>query len=223
MLGAVGPAWTRGEAEAPAGQRDMGGWQAAVYDAEQQQRLGVDEFGAPANATGPADAGGFREQFTVVEPGKADVAEDDRAAMARELAAVRSEVAELRAELGLAPSAPAPAPPVAPAAPQPAPIGVLPRTMSDEERQVQAALALSGHSSDRTHEPTRLPIMRQVSGYDGMRTVSPVSQPKKSRPANVGSLPSEPEPEPEPAPDEEDWGAPLTRQISGRGGMRVRK
>ena len=41
MLGAVGPAWTRGEAEAPAGQRDMGGWQAAVYDAEQQQRLGV--------------------------------------------------------------------------------------------------------------------------------------------------------------------------------------
>ena len=38
MLGAVGPAWTRGEAEAPDGQRDMGGWQAAVYDAEQQQR-----------------------------------------------------------------------------------------------------------------------------------------------------------------------------------------
>ncbi len=67
MLGAVGPAWTRGEAEAPAGQRDMGGWQAAVYDAEQQQRLGVDEFGAPANTAGPADAGGFREQFTVVE------------------------------------------------------------------------------------------------------------------------------------------------------------
>ena len=40
MLGAVGPAWTRGEAEVPAGQRDMGGWQAAVFDAEQHCRAG---------------------------------------------------------------------------------------------------------------------------------------------------------------------------------------
>eukprot|EP01046_Picozoa_sp_COSAG06_P079845 COSAG06_NODE_27225_length_597_cov_3.471888_1_plen_33_part_10 len=29
-VGAVGPAWTRGEIEAPAGERDMGGWTAGV-------------------------------------------------------------------------------------------------------------------------------------------------------------------------------------------------
>ena len=43
--GAVGPAWTRGEIEAPAGTKDMGGWTAGVYTPEQQARLGVDESG----------------------------------------------------------------------------------------------------------------------------------------------------------------------------------
>ena len=44
-LGATGPAWTRGEVEAPQGEKDMGGWVAAVYTREQQRRLGVDEEG----------------------------------------------------------------------------------------------------------------------------------------------------------------------------------
>lgn len=51
---AIGPAWTRGEIEKPADRRDMGGWIKAVYSAEQQQRLGVDEEG---NAR-PQPAGG---------------------------------------------------------------------------------------------------------------------------------------------------------------------
>mmetsp|Transcript_99714 Transcript_99714/g.175715 ORF Transcript_99714/g.175715 Transcript_99714/m.175715 type:complete len:141 (-) Transcript_99714:73-495(-) len=42
-----GPAWTRGEIEAPAGTRDMGGWIMAVYTPEQQKRLQVDEKGQP--------------------------------------------------------------------------------------------------------------------------------------------------------------------------------
>jgi hypothetical protein len=43
----IGPAWTRGEIEQPAGTRDMGGWVTAFYTAEQQQRLRVDEYGVP--------------------------------------------------------------------------------------------------------------------------------------------------------------------------------
>lgn len=49
-IGVVGPAWTRGEIEAPAGTKDMGGWQAAVYSEEQQKRLGVDEYGVSSAA-----------------------------------------------------------------------------------------------------------------------------------------------------------------------------
>lgn len=44
-VASIGPAWTRGEIEAPAGEKDMGTWRAAVYTEEQQKRLGVDEFG----------------------------------------------------------------------------------------------------------------------------------------------------------------------------------
>ena len=47
-LGALGPAWTRGELERPAGEKDMGGWKAAVYTEEQQVRLGIDAEGHPA-------------------------------------------------------------------------------------------------------------------------------------------------------------------------------
>merc|ERR1712216_408851 len=52
----VGPAWTRGEIEAPKGEKNMGTWTAACYTAEQQARLGVDEAGnkvpaAPAAAS----------------------------------------------------------------------------------------------------------------------------------------------------------------------------
>ena len=47
-LGALGPAWTRGELERPAGEKDMGGWKAAVYTEEQQARLGIDAEGHPA-------------------------------------------------------------------------------------------------------------------------------------------------------------------------------
>ena len=44
---ALGPAWTRGEIEKPAGTKDMGSWTAAVYTDEQQARLGVDAEGKP--------------------------------------------------------------------------------------------------------------------------------------------------------------------------------
>jgi hypothetical protein len=43
--GGLGPAWTRGEIEAPAGEKDMGSFTVAVYTEEQQQRLNVDENG----------------------------------------------------------------------------------------------------------------------------------------------------------------------------------
>merc|ERR1711862_811148 len=39
MCGAIGPAWTRGEIEKPAGEKNMGSWTAAVYTPEQQARL----------------------------------------------------------------------------------------------------------------------------------------------------------------------------------------
>ena len=58
-MGTIGPAYTRGEIEPPAGEKDMGGWTAAVYTAEQQRRLGVDESGkkrvshpSPGRSTG---------------------------------------------------------------------------------------------------------------------------------------------------------------------------
>ena len=41
----TGPAWTRGGIEPPSGVKDMGGWSARVYSAEQMERLGVDEDG----------------------------------------------------------------------------------------------------------------------------------------------------------------------------------
>lgn len=42
---AVGPAWTRGEIEKPAGTKNMGSWMAAIYTEEQQKRLGVNASG----------------------------------------------------------------------------------------------------------------------------------------------------------------------------------
>lgn len=44
---AIGPAWTRGEMERPAGERHMGGHSESFYTEEQQRRLGVDERGQP--------------------------------------------------------------------------------------------------------------------------------------------------------------------------------
>ena len=61
LLGAVGPAWTRGEIEGPAGERDMGGWTAGFYTPEQQARLGVDEQGGPAAAAAAGNAGSLWE------------------------------------------------------------------------------------------------------------------------------------------------------------------
>jgi hypothetical protein len=43
--GLIGPKWTRGLIEPPAGEKDMGGWIAAVYTKEQQIRLRVNERG----------------------------------------------------------------------------------------------------------------------------------------------------------------------------------
>jgi hypothetical protein len=56
----IGPAWTRGEFEKPAGQRDMGGWTSAIYTPEQQLRLHVDEYGAPLS--GPTGAPHYSSQ-----------------------------------------------------------------------------------------------------------------------------------------------------------------
>ncbi len=78
---AIGPAWTRGEIEAPEvwsgcavfvgplicslawfpfqGTKDMGGWTAAVYTEEQQARLGVDELGAKKARHVVGGAGGL--------------------------------------------------------------------------------------------------------------------------------------------------------------------
>ncbi len=59
-VGVIGPSWTRGEIEAPAGVQDMGGWQASVYTPEQQSRLNVDSQGnkiaIPAAAASKAPA-----------------------------------------------------------------------------------------------------------------------------------------------------------------------
>ena len=42
----LGPAWTYDkEVEAPAAEKDMGGWTMGVYTEEQQTRLNVDELG----------------------------------------------------------------------------------------------------------------------------------------------------------------------------------
>lgn len=46
VMGVVGPSWTyNSDMEAPRGEKDMGGWTAAVYTEEQRERLGVNEFG----------------------------------------------------------------------------------------------------------------------------------------------------------------------------------
>eukprot|EP00940_MAST-03C_sp_MAST-3C-sp2_P001322 g1322.t1 len=46
----VGPNWTHDpNVEAPKGEKDMGGWTAAVYTEEQMERLGVDMFGQPVD------------------------------------------------------------------------------------------------------------------------------------------------------------------------------
>ena len=56
--GGLGPAWTRGGIEAPAGEKNMGSWTSACYTAEQQARLGVDENGDKAEPK-PKPAGRF--------------------------------------------------------------------------------------------------------------------------------------------------------------------
>ena len=64
----LGPAWTRGEIEPPAGEEDKGGWTARVYTAEQQSRLGVNADGTPLNRAGPA-SDSHAETFTIVGDG----------------------------------------------------------------------------------------------------------------------------------------------------------
>jgi len=44
------PAWITGDIEAPAGEKDMGGWTMRAYTKEQQARLNVDEEGKPIKA-----------------------------------------------------------------------------------------------------------------------------------------------------------------------------
>eukprot|EP00941_MAST-03F_sp_MAST-3F-sp1_P003483 g3483.t1 len=47
LIGMIGPRWTRGEIEAPQGEKNMGTWTSRVYTKEQQERLNVDEMGNP--------------------------------------------------------------------------------------------------------------------------------------------------------------------------------
>ena len=47
------PPWLRGKIEAPAGEKDMGGWTRGVFTPEQQARLGVDENGAKVVTAAP--------------------------------------------------------------------------------------------------------------------------------------------------------------------------
>jgi len=51
----VGPLWTHSDMEAPAGEKDMGGWMSSVYTPEQMARLSVDEFGQQKKETENAD------------------------------------------------------------------------------------------------------------------------------------------------------------------------
>lgn len=64
----IGPAWTRGEIEAPAGEKQMGSWVARVYTAEQQARLQVDESGKPQTSNG-------KDKTTVKNKGSLSAAE----------------------------------------------------------------------------------------------------------------------------------------------------
>merc|ERR1719197_2237308 len=54
-FGAIGPAWTWGEMERPAGEEQHGSWSALVYTPEQQARLGVDKQGKKAAEADGAD------------------------------------------------------------------------------------------------------------------------------------------------------------------------
>jgi len=49
-VGGLGPAWTRGEIEKPAGEKSMGTYTVNFYTEEQQKRLGVDENGNKVEA-----------------------------------------------------------------------------------------------------------------------------------------------------------------------------
>jgi len=71
---ASAPAWVTKEVEAPLGERDMGGWQAAVYTSEQQQRLGIDEFGKRIATPSKAARLEEEEQTSQVSLGKGSAA-----------------------------------------------------------------------------------------------------------------------------------------------------
>ena len=66
----IGPAWTRGEMEPPAGEKSMGSSIAAVYTPEQQARLNVTEYGEPV-ASLPAAAAAGPVKRRVRSPGAA--------------------------------------------------------------------------------------------------------------------------------------------------------
>ena len=138
------------------------------------------------------------------------------ASMRQELASVKAEITVLRRELGLPAAGPLPGTePVRP-------VSMLPRTMTEEQRQVQSALAMSSAGGMRAAvepyvPPRTIKIKRQVSGIDGMRTMSPQQNPL-SRPAPVSDG-VERDDEDEDG-EEAEW-APLTRQVSGVRGMHV--
>ena len=145
-----------------------------------------------------------------------------RAAMAAELAEVQSEIVALRRELGL------PAPPRRSLAQAPlAAANLLPRTLTEEERQIQTALAMSARSAAAAAgapgPPGRVTIKRQVSGIDGVRTMAPPNprrRPEGDAAVHKAAVEEVEEHEDEEGGEDEDW-APLTRQVSGRRGMQM--
>merc|ERR1712187_377337 len=68
MVGALGPAWTQGDMEKPAGLKHVNSCTMAVYTPEQQTRLGVDEHGQKTTANN-ADAAGVVTPALVGERG----------------------------------------------------------------------------------------------------------------------------------------------------------
>jgi hypothetical protein len=64
----LGPAFTRGEIEPPAGEKTVGSATIGVYTAEQQSRLGVDEEGKKVEDAAPAPSPGVAPEAAAEPP-----------------------------------------------------------------------------------------------------------------------------------------------------------
>ena len=105
---AVGPAWSRGEAEAPKGQKNTGAGVQSVYNPEQQRQLGIDEHGTPID-TALNEALAERDALLELKREKeerqkaeaaASLARTRSAEKRQQLEAAKAELSRLRAGLG---------------------------------------------------------------------------------------------------------------------------